>query len=69
MQEYKIQQKCTVWIQTRVEADSLDEALTKASEAMDDGDFMELADTYDFTGKFYAMDEDGEELEIPEEWS
>ena len=69
MQEYKIQQKCTTWIQTYVEADSLDEALTKASEAMGSGDFMELADTWDFTGEFYAEDEDGEQLEIPEDWN
>lgn len=68
MNEYKIQQKCTTWIQTTVQADSLEEAMTKASEQMSEGDFMELSDTWDFTGKFYAMDEDGEELELSEDW-
>lgn len=68
MSEFKIQQKCTTWVQTFVEADSLDEALSKASEAMDSGDFMELADTWDFTGEFYAEDEDHNELELPKDW-
>jgi hypothetical protein len=70
MKEYKIQQKCTVWIQTTVEARSLKSAMDKASEAMEnDGDFEELLETFDFTGEYFAMDENRNELKLPKGWA
>lgn len=70
MKEYIIQQKCTVWIQTTVEAKSLKAAMEKASDAMEnEGDYMELLETFDFTGEYFAMDENRNELELPKGWN
>jgi hypothetical protein len=70
MKEYIIQQKCTVWIQTTVEAKSLKKALEQALEAMEqEGDYRELLETFDFCREFYAMDENRQELDLPEGWN
>lgn len=65
MNEYIIQQKCTTWVEYRVEAESLDEALFKAQE---ENDFIELHDTWSFLDEYFAMDENRNELELPKGW-
>lgn len=65
MNEYRIQQKCSLWIEYRIDANSLEEALEKAEEAED---FIELHDTWSFSNEYFAMDENRKELELPKGW-
>lgn len=64
--EYRIQQRATIWVQTWVEADTIEEAMEKADEQILYGDYQELADTFEPAGEWYAADENGKELELPE---
>jgi hypothetical protein len=63
---YKIQQKATVWHELEVDAETLEQALDMAAEQLDDGDGCEVYGTLEFTGEFWAANDDGDELELPE---
>lgn len=65
---YTIQQKAEVWAETNIEAETLEEALEKASEEMEQGGYFEVTHTWEFTGNYWATDEEGNELELPEEY-
>ena len=66
--EYRIQQRATMWVETKVEADTLEEALEKAEEKMADGDYRELDDTFDLAGEWWAEDENRIQQELPKEY-
>lgn len=66
--EYRIQQRASMWVETTVEADTLEEALQKAQEQMINGDYRELYDTFDLVGEWWAEDENRIEQELPEEY-
>lgn len=68
METFTIQQKATIWAETYIEAETLDEAMAKASEQMDEGDYHEVSHTWEFTGDYWATNENGDELELPEEY-
>ena len=61
MKEYRVQRPSSVWVQTKVEANSFEEALELADEQFSDGDYTELDDTFelDYDG-YWIEDEDGE---------
>lgn len=60
--EYRIQRPSTAWIETTVEADSLEEALKLADENFNNGDFEELSNTFEIDyDKFWSEDENGKE--------
>lgn len=65
---YKIQQKATVWHEIEIEAETLEQALDMAAEQLDDGDGNEVYGTLEFTGEFWAANDEGDELELPEEY-
>lgn len=59
--EYRVQRPATVWVQTKVEANSFDEALELADEEFSDGNFEELDDTWELDyDRFWTEDEAGE---------
>ena len=66
--EYRIQQRASMWVQTKIEADTLEQALEKAHEQMIDGDYMEMYDTFELSGDWWAEDENGHEPELPKGW-
>lgn len=68
METFTIQQKATVWAETFIEAETLQEALDKASEEMEAGEYFEVSHTWEFTGDYWATNENGDELELPEEY-
>jgi hypothetical protein len=65
---YKIQQKATVWHEIELEAETLEQALDMAAEQLDDGDGNEVYGSLEFTGEFWAANDDGDELELPEDY-
>lgn len=59
--EYTVQRPSTVWIETTVEADSLETAIELADEDFSNGDFTELDDTWEVDyDRYWAEDENGE---------
>lgn len=60
--EYRIQRPSTVWVETVVEADNLEQALELADEAFYEFQFEELADTFEIDyDKFWSIDENKKE--------
>ena len=58
--EYTIQRPTTVWIEVKVEADNLDEALDTADELFKEGDYQVLDQTYDVDyDSYWSLDEEG----------
>jgi hypothetical protein len=57
---YRIQQKATVWIETTVEADNLEQALLAADEQINNGDFREDPASFELVDEFWWEDEQGE---------
>lgn len=56
--EYKVQRPSTVWIETTVEADSLERAIELADEDFSHGDFTELDSTWEVDyDRYWAEDE------------
>jgi hypothetical protein len=66
--EYRVQQRATIWVETNVEADTIDDALEKAQEQMTNGDYRELYDTFELAGEWWAEDSKGNESELPKDW-
>jgi hypothetical protein len=59
--EYKIQRPSTVWIETTVEAEDLDQALELADERFIEGEFTEIDDTFSINyDRYWSKDETGE---------
>lgn len=59
--EYRVQRPTSVWIETRVEADSFEEALELADEQFQSGDFDEIDDTWETNwDRYWIEDENGE---------
>jgi hypothetical protein len=66
--EYRIQRPSTIWIETTVEADDFDDALELADKDFQNGDFIEVDDTFEVDyDRFWAKDEDGETKEQEDE--
>ena len=66
--EYRVQRPSTVWIETTVKADNFDDALELADEDFQNGDFIEVDDTFEVDyDRFWAKDEDGETKEQEDE--
>lgn len=66
--EYRIQRPSTIWIETTVEADDFDDALELADKDFQNGDFIEVDDTFEVDYyRFWAKDEDGETKEQEDE--
>jgi hypothetical protein len=61
--EYRIQQKATIWYETRVEADSPEEAVAKINnpDTTTDFDWWQVLDTTEFQDEFWWQDENEEE--------
>jgi hypothetical protein len=60
--EYRIQRPGTVWVETVVEADNLEQALDIADDAFVNGDFQEMDDSFSIDyDKFWSKDEKGKE--------
>jgi hypothetical protein len=64
--EYRIQQKATIWYETRVEADTPEQAIDKIRdpETTNDFDWWQVLDTTDFQDEFWWQDENEEEGEF-----
>jgi hypothetical protein len=61
MRDYRVQRPSTVWIETRVEANSFEEALSLADDDFYSGDYEQVDDTFDVDyDRFWIEDEDGE---------
>jgi hypothetical protein len=64
MRDYRVQRPSTVWIETRVEANSFEEALELADEDFYSGDYEQVDDTFDVDyDRHWIEDEDGETRE------
>lgn len=61
MPKFTIQRPATIWIETVVEADNLDEALHLADDDFSNGEYIEIDGTWnvDFD-KYWTQDEKGE---------
>jgi hypothetical protein len=72
VKDWRIQRPSTVWIETTVQADSLEDALELADKDFTAGDYTEAADTWadsfdiDYS-RYWAEDETGEEYSQYEE--
>jgi hypothetical protein len=59
--EYRIQRPSTIWIETTVGADNFDDALELADKDFQNGDFIEVDDTFEVDyDRYWIEDEDGE---------
>lgn len=59
--EYKIQRPSTVWVETTVEAESLDQAIELADEQFVVGEFTEIDETFSIDyDRYWSKDETGE---------
>lgn len=62
--EYRVQRPTSVWIETKVEAGSFEEAIELADEQFQSGDFDEIDDTWETDwDRYWAEDENGETKE------
>ena len=59
---YTIQRPATIWIETVVEADSLEEATDLADEDFNSGDYAEMIQTWSINfDRIWTQDETGKE--------
>lgn len=59
---WRIQRPAKLWIETKVEAETLDEALEKADEQLNEGDYIEVPDIWHINfDRYWAEDADGEQ--------
>lgn len=58
--KYRIQQKASIWVEVKVEADSLEEAMKLAEKDIDNGDFWEDPASFELEDEFWWEDEDKE---------
>ncbi|CAB4141797.1 hypothetical protein UFOVP419_27 [uncultured Caudovirales phage] len=62
MKDWRIQRPASIWIETTVEAETLEQALELADEDFSAGDYQEAQDSCEVSwSKYWAEDEDGEE--------
>ena len=66
--EYRIQQCASMWVETNIEADTLEQALEKAESEMMTGGYRELYDTFELSGNWWAEDKNGQCLKLPKGW-
>lgn len=60
--EYRVQRPSTIWIEKIVEANSFEEALELADEQFEDGEYLQLDETFDIDyDRYWIEDEDGKE--------
>jgi hypothetical protein len=58
---WRIQRPAKLWIETVVEASTLDEALERADEQLNEGDYIEVNDIWHINfDRYWAETEDGE---------
>ena len=59
--EYRVQRPSTVWVETAVEADSLEMAIELADEQFVAGEFTEIDETFSIDyDRYWSKDETGE---------
>ena len=58
--EYRIQQKASIWIETTVDADNLDEAMKLALQEIEEGHFKEDPASFTLEDEYWWEDENGE---------
>jgi hypothetical protein len=59
---YTIQRPSSIWIETVVEADTLDEARELADKDFDSGDYLTMEQTYEIDyDRIWIQDESGKE--------
>lgn len=59
---YTIQRPSTIWIETVVEADTLEEARELADKDFDSGDYLTMEQTYEIDyDRIWIQDENGRE--------
>lgn len=62
---YTIQRPSTIWIETVVEADSLEEARELADTDFDNGDYLTMEQTYEIDyDRIWIQDETGKETYV-----
>ena len=60
--KYTIQRPSTIWIETVVEADTLEEARQLADKDFDSGDYLTMEQTYEIDyDRIWIQDENGRE--------
>jgi hypothetical protein len=59
--EYRVQRPSTTWIETKVEADSFEQALELADDQFYEGDYEEVDDTFDIDYDRYWIEDENEE--------
>ena len=60
--KYTIQRPSTIWIETVVEADTLEEARELADKDFDSGDYLTMEQTYEIDyDRIWIQDENGRE--------
>jgi hypothetical protein len=58
--EYRVQRPARIWIETKVEADSLEQAIELADEKLSNGDFREAEDAFEiYWDSHWIEDEQG----------
>ncbi len=61
MRDYKVQRPSTVWIETTVEAEDFEEALSLADCQFYDGQYSEIDETFEIDyDRHWIQDEDGD---------
>jgi hypothetical protein len=61
---YTIQRPATIWLETVVEADGIDEAIELADKDFNSGDYVEMIQTWDIDfDRFFTQDEKGNEVQ------
>jgi hypothetical protein len=66
MATYYVQQKTTVWIQTAVNADSIQEALKIGETYLHEGGGDEVGTSFQWNDSFAVLDENGELIYLNE---
>jgi hypothetical protein len=62
--KYTIQRPATIWLETVVEADGIDEAIELADKDFNSGDYVEMIQTWDIDfDRFFTQDEKGNEVQ------
>lgn len=60
MKDWRIQRPAIMWVETTVQAETLEQALELADERINEGDFIEITEDLDINfDKYWAEDEEG----------
>ena len=61
---YTIQRPATIWLETVVEADGIDQAIELADKDFNSGDYVEMIQTWDIDfNRLWTQDEIGNEVQ------